>query len=75
MLSDSWEGLHEFFEPQSEILIAGNTDEALAALELSEGELVRIAKAARERVLSDHTAERRALQLVSALEGSLKVEA
>ncbi|HYF39818.1 MAG TPA: glycosyltransferase [Gemmatimonadales bacterium] len=75
VLSDSWDGLSEFFEPQSEILVASSTEEALAALELSDGELVRIAHAARERVLADHTAERRALQLVSALEGALKVEA
>jgi spore maturation protein CgeB len=75
VLSDSWDGLSEFFEPQSEILVANSTNDALAALEVSDHELVRIAQSARERVLSDHTAERRALQLVAALEGALTVEA
>jgi spore maturation protein CgeB len=75
LLSDSWEGLSEFFEPQSEILVADSTDDALAALQLSDHELGRMARAARERVLSDHTAARRALQLVSILEGALTVEA
>jgi spore maturation protein CgeB len=75
VLSDSWQGLNEFFEPRSEILVANTTDDALAALEVSDAELARISRAARERVLSDHTAERRALQLVSALEGALTVEA
>jgi spore maturation protein CgeB len=75
LLSDSWEGLNEFFEPRSEILVADSTVDALAALQLSDHELDRVARAARERVLSDHTAGRRALQLVSALEGALTVEA
>jgi spore maturation protein CgeB len=75
VLSDSWDGLDQFFEPQSEILVANTTEEALAALEVSDDELRRIAQAARERALSDHTAERRALQLISALESALAVEA
>jgi spore maturation protein CgeB len=75
VLSDSWDGLNEFFEPQSEILVASTTEDALAALDLSDHDLRRIGRAARERALSDHTAERRALQLVSALEGALTVGA
>jgi spore maturation protein CgeB len=75
VLSDSWNGLNEFFEPGFEILVANTTADALTALDKSDRELTCIARAARERVLSDHTAERRALQLVSALEGALTVEA
>lgn len=75
VLSDSWEGLNEFFQPGSEILVASSTEEAMAALETSDEELDRIARAARERVLSDHSAERRAAQLVTAIEGALTVEA
>jgi spore maturation protein CgeB len=75
VLSDSWPGLEEFFDPGSEILVAGSTDDVLAALELSDAELSRVAEAARERVLADHTAEQRALELVSALENALSVEA
>jgi spore maturation protein CgeB len=56
-------------------LVANTASQALAALELSDHELKRISRAARERVLSDHTAERRALQLVAALEDAVTVEA
>ena len=75
VLSDSWDGLGDFFEPGSEILVASTTADAMAALEMSDHDLRQLARAARERVLTDHTAERRALQLVSALEGALTVEA
>jgi spore maturation protein CgeB len=75
ILSDAWEGLNQFFEPGSEMLVAGSTDEALAALSTSDQELDRMGRAARERVLSDHTSERRAAQLVAALEAAMTVGA
>jgi spore maturation protein CgeB len=63
MVSDWWNGLDQFFAPDSEILIASSTADVLAALELDDAQLNRIASAARERVLRDHTGERRAQQL------------
>lgn len=63
VLSDWWPGFEEFFQPGEEVLIATTTESALAALDLSDGELERIAKAGRERTLADHTAEARAIQL------------
>ena len=75
VLSDIWPGLEEFFQPGTEILAASTTDDVLAALDLPDGQLAVIGEAARERVLADHTAERRALQLIAALEGALTVEA
>jgi spore maturation protein CgeB len=75
LLSDSWDGLGDFFEPGSEILVASTTDEALAALEISDAELGKIALAAQERCLTQHTSERRAGELVAALEGAFAVEA
>jgi spore maturation protein CgeB len=65
ILSDWWEGLDEFFEPDKEILIARTADEAIAALELSDRQLQQVATAARERTLRDHTAERRAKEMVA----------
>lgn len=70
ILSDTWEGLDAFFEPGREILVAETTEEALSAIDLSDTELARIAKAARERVLAEHTSERRALDLETALESA-----
>ncbi len=75
VLTDTWVGLDEFFRPGVEVLLADTTEQAVAALEISDEQLARIARAARERVLADHTAERRAAQLVAAIEGALSVEA
>jgi spore maturation protein CgeB len=63
ILSDAWEGLDSFFEPQREILLAQTADEALEAIRLSDDELLRIARAARERTLEEHTAATRASEL------------
>ncbi|HZU26194.1 MAG TPA: glycosyltransferase [Bryobacteraceae bacterium] len=59
VLSDWWEGLDQFFTPGSEILVAHDTEDALAALDLSEGELQAIGRRARERALDEHTADHR----------------
>jgi spore maturation protein CgeB len=68
LLSDCWEGLEQFLRPGEEILLANSTEEALRALDLSDVELARIARAGRERVLSEHTSAHRAEELVSLLE-------
>ena len=75
ILSDSWPGLDEFFEPGTEILVASRTEDAIAALDTSDAELARLAQAARERTLADHSAERRALQLIAALENAVGIGA
>jgi spore maturation protein CgeB len=67
ILSDAWEGLETFFTPGNEILVAHDTTDALAALELSDAEIGRIATAAREHTLAAHTSERRAEELIAAL--------
>jgi spore maturation protein CgeB len=75
ILSDAWAGLDEFFEIGREILVAESTGDAVAALEISDERLANMARAARERVLADHTARQRALQLVAALESAAAVGA
>ena len=67
IISDWWEGLDEFFEPEREILIARTTDDVLAALDRSDAELAAIAVAGRERTLAAHTADRRAAELEALL--------
>ncbi|MXQ11439.1 CgeB family protein [Microvirga makkahensis] len=67
ILSDDWEGLDSFFDPGSEILIAETTEDAVAALDLSDAELDRIARASRERTLAEHTSEHRARELEALL--------
>ena len=70
IITDEWEGLEQFFEPGSEILVARRTEDVTAALEMSEGERERMARAARERTLACHTAARRAVELEAALEAA-----
>jgi spore maturation protein CgeB len=71
ILSDWWEGLDEFFRPGKEILVARSTEDAIRGLQSPVEELNRIARAARERVLAEHTAENRAIDLENALEEAL----
>jgi spore maturation protein CgeB len=72
ILSDGWAGLDTFFEPGSEILVANGTGDALAALDTPREQLARMARAARERTLAEHTAERRVLDLEAALDSALQ---
>ncbi|MCL4767262.1 MAG: glycosyltransferase [Hyphomicrobiaceae bacterium] len=67
IISDTWPGLDSFFEPGREILLAQDADEVLAALDLSDGELARIANAARERTFAEHTSDCRAEELLEVL--------
>ncbi|WP_414473068.1 glycosyltransferase [Microvirga sp. M2] len=70
LLSDDWEGLDRFFDPGREILIAKTTGDAVAALDLSDAELGRIARASRERTMAEHTSEHRARELEALLAGA-----
>jgi spore maturation protein CgeB len=75
IVSDVWAGLNEFFTPGDELLTASDTPDVLAAMDLNDAELARIGRAARERVLADHTSARRGAELVEILEGALSVGA
>lgn len=68
VLSDAWAGLESLFAPGGEILVGHTTHDAARALELGDDELARIGRAARERVLAEHTSAHRARQLESLLE-------
>lgn len=63
VISDAWDGIEQFFTPGEELLLARCADDVVAALDLSDLELRRIAEAARERTLREHTADARAAYL------------
>jgi spore maturation protein CgeB len=64
IISDYWPGLETFFELKREILTASSADEVLHYLsEISETDRRAIGERARKRVLAEHTAERRAIEL------------
>jgi spore maturation protein CgeB len=67
VLSDNWTGLDSFFSPGREILVARDSDDVAAALDLTDAEIKRIGKAARERTLAEHTSAHRATELVNIL--------
>jgi spore maturation protein CgeB len=67
VISDWWEGLDAFFEPGRELLIARSTADTVAALDLPAEDIAQIGRAARERVLDEHTSAHRARELVELL--------
>jgi spore maturation protein CgeB len=69
VISDRWEGLDAVFTAGEEIVIADSPDDVLAALGCTDREAM--AQRAYDRVLAEHTAERRAQQLVAELNGVL----
>ena len=73
IISDIWPGLETVFIPGQEILLAGSAEDVIGHL-VSLGEVERraIAAAARERVMKCHTAERRALELETAIEAAAR---
>jgi spore maturation protein CgeB len=64
IISDWWEGLDAFFEPEREILIARSQADVLLYLqEFTSEEREVIGARARKRILGEHTARRRVMQL------------
>jgi spore maturation protein CgeB len=64
IVSDWWEGLDAFFEPDREILVARDPDDVQRYLtEMSAHARQAIGRHARTRVLREHTADRRAEEL------------
>jgi spore maturation protein CgeB len=70
MVSDCWEGLEEFFEPERELLVAKSSSDVVQALSRSPDELRQVGKAARERALGAHTARHRSQELLKLLEAT-----
>jgi spore maturation protein CgeB len=75
VLTDYWEGLEHFFEPGREILLARDSEEAVDAISRDQASLAHLARAARERVLAEHTAAHRARELTRLLEPALRKQA
>ena len=74
IVSDIWEGLDAFFQPNQEIILAGGSADVVAALELDDEELQRMARRARERTLDEHSSRRRADELIQLLERPFQTE-
>lgn len=71
LITDAWEGVEQFFEPETEILVAHDGNDVARHLGyLTPEEARKIGQAAYRRVLADHTYEQRARQVELVLEGN-----
>jgi spore maturation protein CgeB len=70
LISDEWEGIEMFLEPEREILIARDGDQVAEFMRtISDGRAREIGQAARRRVLTEHTYTQRARQVDAVLRG------
>jgi spore maturation protein CgeB len=70
VITDSWQGVEQFFEPGREILVAETGSEVADHLARLTAQQARdIGLAARRRALAEHTYERRVGQLEAVLDG------
>jgi spore maturation protein CgeB len=68
LITDAWEGIETFLEPESEVLVARDGAEVAAHLrDLTPERARRIGEAARRRVLAEHTYAHRAAQVETVL--------
>ena len=68
LITDSWLGVEQFFEPGREILVAASAEDVVRHLRQTSSEQARlIGTAMRERALGDHTYKMRAEQVDQAL--------
>jgi spore maturation protein CgeB len=64
IISDRWDGIETLFQPGSEVLLADNEEEVIHILrDLKPEEAAAIGERARQRVLAEHTAAHRAVEL------------
>lgn len=71
LITDAWEGLEEFLAPGEEVLVARDGAEVAELLDgLDPGRATAVGEAALERVLAEHTYDRRAEQVEAILEGA-----
>lgn len=69
IISDSWIGIETFFNPGEEIILVESAKDVIVALKMSQKERQELAKAARRRVLREHTSEKRAQELIAIIKG------
>ena len=72
LITDSWEGIDTFLEPDREVLVAKSGDDVIRHLRtLGLTRAKQIGAAARQRVLTEHTYQHRAQQLQQLLDRRL----
>jgi spore maturation protein CgeB len=73
LLTDAWEGIECFLEPDREVLVAADADGIVAHLErLTPDSAHEIGRAARQRILAEHTYGHRARQFEAVIEDRME---
>ena len=73
IVSDCWEGLDTFLRPGKEIVLAESADDVVGYMtQMEDTELFAIGRRAQERVLAEHTAEKRATEFENAVNAALR---
>jgi spore maturation protein CgeB len=68
LITDAWEGIENFLEPDRECLVARNGDQISECLKnLTQEKSTRVGQAALKRVMAEHTYAHRALEVEKAL--------
>jgi spore maturation protein CgeB len=75
LITDAWEGVEMFLEPDREVLVARDGDDVIRHLRTMGTTRARqIGQAALQRVLAEHTYQHRAKQLQQLLDGRMEYE-
>jgi spore maturation protein CgeB len=74
LITDSWLGVEQFFEPGREILVAANAEEVVRHLRQTPRKAKSIGGAMRDRALHEHTYELRARHVDQALRDNAPAE-
>lgn len=72
LITDAWEGIETFLEPDREVLVARSSEDVIRHLRtLGQSRARQIGQAALQRVLDEHTYQHRAEQLQQLLDGRM----
>jgi spore maturation protein CgeB len=74
LITDMWEGLDSFFDPQNDLRVVTSAEDVEHALKAPESDLQAMANRARQRTLDEHTGHVRAGQLLKYLEEAISVK-
>jgi len=76
IITDAWEGIELFLAPGSEVLLARDGDDVVSLLRSLAPDLARkIGRAARRRILAEHTYERRGAKVDAVLRAAASAKA
>ncbi len=74
LITDWWEGLDSFFDPQQELRVVTSAEDVEAALKMPDKDLLAMADRARQRTLDEHTGKVRAGQLIKYFEEAVSLK-